>query len=93
MRTASSASLQRIQTLQKGRTYWTGRALPKPDISSATDKKDAADCEYAEFVVLLFPYSPDQPFYGSLKTQGNDRFLRNRRALSQDRFLALPAGS
>jgi hypothetical protein len=64
----------------------------RPQRLTAT-KKDAADCEYAEFVVLLFPYSPDQPFYGSLKTQGNDRFLRNRRALSQDRFLALPAGS
>jgi hypothetical protein len=38
---------------QKGPTYRTDRALPKPDISSATDILEAMICRKSEFVVLL----------------------------------------
>jgi hypothetical protein len=50
MRTASSASLRRIQTSQKGSDYRTGRALPKSDISSATDSPEAGFPAYGLFV-------------------------------------------
>ena len=54
-----SASLRRIQNPPKGPDHRTGRALPKPDISCATDTPGDVSLPFAPSpYIMLFPVLP-----------------------------------